>query len=63
MPSAQHEKGGVVTFADGHTESHRWTESKTIEESLTIEWLSDHFFFRPGNRDLRWLQEHASVRK
>ncbi|MSU37070.1 MAG: DUF1559 domain-containing protein [Pedosphaera sp.] len=63
MPSAQHEGGGVVAFADGHVDGHRWTESKTIEEAVTTQWLSHHFFFRPGNRDLRWLQGHASVVK
>jgi len=63
MPSAQHQNGGVVTFADGHVESHRWVETETILEARTIEWLSNHFFFRPRNRDLKWLQEHATVRK
>ena len=63
MPSAQHERGGVVTFADGHVESHRWTEPGTVEEALRLEWISNHFFFRSGNRDLKWLQEHASVLK
>ena len=61
MPSAQHERSGVVTFADGHTERHRWTEPATIEEALTIEWLSNHFYFRPGNADLKWLRDHASI--
>jgi prepilin-type N-terminal cleavage/methylation domain-containing protein/prepilin-type processing-associated H-X9-DG protein len=63
MPSAQHQNGGVVTFADGHVEGHRWVETETIQEAKTIEWLSNHFFFRPGNRDLKWLQDHATVRK
>jgi len=63
MPSAQHANAGVVTFADGHVEGHRWVETETIREAKTIEWLSNHFFFRPGNRDLKWLQEHATVRK
>ncbi len=62
MPSAQHERGGVVTYADGHTEYHRWTEPATIQEALTIEWVSSHFYFRSGNRDLKWLQDHVSIR-
>ena len=63
MPSAQHQNSGVVTFADGHVEGHRWVETETIHEAKTIEWLSNHFFIRPGNRDLKWLQDHATVRK
>lgn len=63
LPSAQHDKGGVVTFADGHVEGHRWVEAKTIQKARTVEWVSDHFNFEPGNRDMKWLQEHASVRK
>jgi prepilin-type N-terminal cleavage/methylation domain-containing protein len=63
IPSAQHQNIGVVTFADGHVEGHRWVETETILESKSAEWLSNHFFIRPGNRDLKWLQEHASVRK
>jgi prepilin-type processing-associated H-X9-DG protein len=47
LPSAQHDQGGVVTFADGHVEGHRWVD----------------FNFQPGNRDLKWLADHASVRK
>ena len=63
MPSAQHNNGGVVTFADGHLENHRWVEPETVKEARTLEWLSNHLFFFPGNRDLKWLQDHASVRK
>jgi prepilin-type N-terminal cleavage/methylation domain-containing protein/prepilin-type processing-associated H-X9-DG protein len=63
LPSAQHDKGGVVTFADGHVEGHRWVEEKTIKKAQTVEWVSDHFNFEPANRDLKWLQEHATVRK
>jgi len=63
LPSAQHDKGGVVTFADGHVEGHRWVEEKTIQKARTVEWVSDHFNFEPGNRDMKWLQDRASVRK
>jgi prepilin-type N-terminal cleavage/methylation domain-containing protein/prepilin-type processing-associated H-X9-DG protein len=63
FPSAQHDLGGVVTFADGHVEAHRWVEPNTVQKARTVEWISDHFNFEPGNRDLKWLQDHASVRK
>ena len=28
-PSPMHEGGGIVTFADGHVESHKWLDSRT----------------------------------
>jgi prepilin-type N-terminal cleavage/methylation domain-containing protein/prepilin-type processing-associated H-X9-DG protein len=63
MPSAQHERGGDISYADGHVEYHRWTEPQTIQEALTIQWINNHFFFRENNRDLKWLQQHASIHK
>ena len=63
FPSAQHDRSGVVSFADGHSEGHRWVETKTVQKARTVEWISDHFNFEPGNRDLKWLQDHGSVRK
>jgi len=63
MPSAQHDRGGDIAFADGHVERHRWTEGGTIQEALTTQWISNHFFFRTGNQDMKWLQDHATVPK
>jgi prepilin-type N-terminal cleavage/methylation domain-containing protein/prepilin-type processing-associated H-X9-DG protein len=63
MPSAQHERGGDISYADGHVEYRRWVEPQTIQEALTIQWIDNHFFFRANNRDLKWLQDHASVLK
>jgi prepilin-type N-terminal cleavage/methylation domain-containing protein/prepilin-type processing-associated H-X9-DG protein len=64
-PATHHNGGGVVAFADGHVESHRWVERKTIEEATKKTWLSDHLSsgWVTDNRDLKWLQAHASVRK
>jgi prepilin-type N-terminal cleavage/methylation domain-containing protein/prepilin-type processing-associated H-X9-DG protein len=63
MPSAQHERGGDVSYVDGHVEYHRWTEPQTIQDALRIQWIENHFFFRANNRDLKWLQDRASVLK
>lgn len=60
-PSAEHRGFGVLTFADGHAETHRWRDPKTVELSTGGE--SGHFSFLPGNQDLKWLQDHASVLK
>jgi prepilin-type N-terminal cleavage/methylation domain-containing protein len=63
MPAAHHDRGGVLAYADGHVAYQRWVEPETIQEANTLRWINHHFFFRPNNRDLAWLQEHASLRK
>lgn len=60
MPAAQHDEGCTIAYADGHSEYQRWREPQTIAEAIQLEWISHHLYFRPNNRDLRWLQEHAS---
>ncbi len=62
LPAAHHDRGGMLAFADGHVAYQRWTEPGTIEEAISTRWISHHLNFRPGNRDLAWLQQHATVR-
>ena len=64
-PSVEHGGGGVLAFADGHVEAHRWRDSETIKAAHDG-GAGDgaHFTFVPSNNpDLIWLQEHATVRK
>jgi len=61
LPSVQHDRFGVVSFADTHVEAHKWVEPRTVQESKP-NWIPNHWtLYLPGNRDLMWLQEHASV--
>lgn len=61
-PSAEHVGSGVLSFADGHVEAHRWKDAQTTDRSLDDE--GSHFVSpRPGNQDLKWLQDRASVLK
>jgi prepilin-type processing-associated H-X9-DG protein len=61
LPSAQHDPFGMVAFADGHVENHRWVEPETLALART-NWLPDHLsLWLYGNRDLLWLQQHATV--
>jgi prepilin-type processing-associated H-X9-DG protein len=63
LPSVQHDRAGVVSFADGHVEAHKWLESSTITNS-EIAWNPNHFtLYVPGSRDLAWIQARASVKK
>lgn len=62
LPSAGHDRGSPLTFADGHSEFKRWMEPRTIQEALSPDFPG-HINIRPDNRDLKWLQDHASVKR
>ena len=63
LPSAEHERGGVVSFADGHVESQKWRDAATVDQSRQ-KWIPNHWtLYLPGNRDLAWIKAHASVRR
>jgi prepilin-type N-terminal cleavage/methylation domain-containing protein/prepilin-type processing-associated H-X9-DG protein len=61
LPASQHAKVGTFSFADGHVDSHKWKSADTI--ALAREkWIPNHLALQfPGNVDLRWIQERASV--
>ena len=61
LPSIQHGGRGAVAFGDGHVETRRWIESRTLTEAA-LPWNPNHWtLWDPGNRDLEWLQDHATV--
>jgi prepilin-type N-terminal cleavage/methylation domain-containing protein len=60
LPFAGHNRSGVLSFADGHVDTHRWTDPRTVKP----DWdLSTHFQGMANNPDLDWLLKHASVDK
>lgn len=59
-PSVEHERSGVLTYADGHVQSHRWTNPGTLSSTN----LNDHLSHQtPDNVDLVWLKLHSTIRK
>jgi prepilin-type N-terminal cleavage/methylation domain-containing protein/prepilin-type processing-associated H-X9-DG protein len=61
LPSFQHGNRGALAFADGHVDTRLWTDPRTRQESIA-EWIPDHWtIYHPGSRDLRWLQDRATV--
>jgi prepilin-type processing-associated H-X9-DG protein len=60
LPGFFHNRGGVVSFADGHIERHRWLDKRTME-TLPGESLFQ-LAGRPSssNKDLRWIQARAT---
>ncbi len=52
MPGAYHLQSAVLSFADGHEESHRWKERSIIESF-------DYGLF-PAAADSPWIFQHLS---
>ncbi len=61
-PATYHSGGAVVSFVDGHTEAHKWTDPRT-ERRARRNQLILHNESSPNNADLRWLQERATSRR
>lgn len=62
-PSIEHEKSGVLTFADGHVDAHRWRDLETLRLARDggIAGDGNHLALASvDNIDLNWLQEHAT---
>ena len=58
FPASYHNRAGGFSFADGHSEIHRWTDSRTmppIKKLVTVAASS-----ATDNRDQRWMQEHST---
>jgi len=59
LPTGYHNGGGSFAFADGHAETHRWTES-----ALRLWYVTLNTFpalsVRSGDRDIQWMRYHTS---
>jgi prepilin-type N-terminal cleavage/methylation domain-containing protein/prepilin-type processing-associated H-X9-DG protein len=54
-PTPLHQRGGVMAFADGHAEAHRWRDARTLDAPRNDTPM-------PGNLDVLWLQQHGTWR-
>jgi prepilin-type N-terminal cleavage/methylation domain-containing protein/prepilin-type processing-associated H-X9-DG protein len=61
FPGSAHERGGVVAFADGHVEYHRWRDRRSITAFSAN--YHNHWDASPNNPDLAWLRERTTVPK
>ncbi|MBI1178024.1 prepilin-type N-terminal cleavage/methylation domain-containing protein [bacterium] len=76
VPSTSHQGSGVVTFADGHVEVHKWldpiTRTRFLNSDGTPSFSSSGGILDPyqisgtqlhvsdGSPDVRWLSDHAT---
>jgi len=59
LPSFYHNRGGGLSFADGHSEMKRWLDSRTMPALQPSGGLNDRIS-SPNNKDVAWLQDNAT---
>ncbi len=63
LPASYHNGGGSFSFADGHTELHRWQVDSTIQPALpgAAEQILTTPLHADELADLHWVVRHTSV--
>jgi len=65
-PTLLHNNGCTFGFADGHSESHKWRDSRTIGPIFQTHYANDYggaCYVMPNNQDVLWLQSHTSAKR
>jgi prepilin-type N-terminal cleavage/methylation domain-containing protein/prepilin-type processing-associated H-X9-DG protein len=62
LPGSYHNGAGGLSFADGHSEIRRWLDGRTTPPLVQSGDVPDEVP-SPNNRDVVWLQEHATRKK
>jgi prepilin-type processing-associated H-X9-DG protein len=59
LPASYHNGGAGISFADGHTEMHKWMESSTFFPVVKTNYTSNAPWLRNLNisRDVEWIQD------
>ena len=59
VPASYHNGACGFSFADGHSEVHRWRDPRTTPPLMPGGLYPDHFV-TPNNADVAWLQERST---
>jgi prepilin-type N-terminal cleavage/methylation domain-containing protein len=62
-PSSFHRGLGVVSFADGRVESHKWLDPRTKKGLPAGQQMIPHGDPSPGNQDLYWVRARTTSLK
>lgn len=60
LPASYHNGACGFSFADGHSEIHKWLESTTRRPVNQVSVVGS-FPGSPGDRDIRWITNHVSA--
>jgi prepilin-type N-terminal cleavage/methylation domain-containing protein len=62
LPGSYHHLACGFSFADGHSEIHRWRDSRTMPKLVTDGFVTD-FYSSSNNPDVAWLQDRTTCPK
>ena len=62
VPASYHNGAGGISFADGHAEVHKWLDPRT-RQPITGNYMVSSVKASPGNRDMMYMSDHASIRQ
>ncbi len=57
FPSGLHQRATTLSFADGHVETHRWLDPRTLPPVQSASGLAETE--SPNNPDIDWLQQRT----
>ena len=60
IPSVLHNGGCAFTFGDGHSEIHKWKDSRTVTKLKVTYTGANYGQYQPNNNDIKWIQERTS---
>ncbi len=63
LPSDLHRQRGVLAFADGHVEAHRWLDARTMTHLAGGTAYIPHGTSAATSQDLIWLGERTTSKK
>jgi prepilin-type N-terminal cleavage/methylation domain-containing protein/prepilin-type processing-associated H-X9-DG protein len=61
LPASRHAGAGTFSFADGHAESRKWVDPRTLVPVRRVKGGYDNY--SPQNKDILWVQERATSKK
>lgn len=62
-PASYHNGAGGLSYADGHSEIHRWRDTRTIPKPYQPGTLLNINTPSAGNLDMEWLMERSTARE
>ena len=59
LPGFYHNRACSFSFADGHSEIHKWLDARTMPPLSEVGTINDNYA-SPYNKDVAWLQDHST---
>ena len=61
FPGSSHGRSGIVSFSDGHVETRKWRDKRTVAADSPD--YHEHNDYSVRNEDLAWLRERTTIQK